>query len=104
MSNDSPLSGAAISGPSAVYEYDMATWTASATGGFPPITYSGEIVVNGLVVHSGTGESVSYTNRGYWTDGPSFYVGVTARDATGATRSTSQLVSVLLCDGSQGPC
>lgn len=104
VSDEALLSELYLSGPTSVYEYDSATWTVTAAGGFAPITYTWEIVVNGLVVHTETGPSVTYTNRGYWTDGPSFWVGVTARDATGATRSTSQSVAIDMCSDPTEPC
>lgn len=104
VSDEALLSELYLSGPTSVYEYDSATWTVAAAGGFAPITYTWEIVVNGLAVHTATGPSVTYTNRGYWTDGPSFWVGVTARDATGATRNTSQSVAITMCSDPTEPC
>lgn len=104
VSDEALLSGLSLSGPSTVYEYDVGTWTVTSQGGTAPITYDWQILVNGGVVYTGTGSSFSYTNRGYWTDGPSFWVGVTAREAGGRTRSTGQSVAVVMCQDPTEPC
>lgn len=73
-----------ISGPSAVFYNDPATWTAFASYGTAPYTYTW--YRNGVQVGTGSTYSVVVTG--------SFTLAVTVRDASGASASASKSVTV----------
>ncbi len=74
-----------ISGPSAVFYNDPATWTALASYGITPYTYTW--YRNGVQVGTGSTYSIVAT-------GGSFTLAVTVRDASGASASASKSVTM----------
>lgn len=85
---------ASISPPSAVQPFATCTWTASASGGTAPYTFSWTAAGT-----SGSGPYFDYTNAA--TDGGSFTIQVNVTDATGLAGFATKTVAV---SSSAPPC
>jgi subtilisin family serine protease len=84
-----------VSGPFRVNGCEGAVWTATQTGGVPPITYGW--TVEGYSQNTGTDNHLYYTNTG---SAPSIFVQVTATDSRGVVATSSNFKTNVTLPGS----
>jgi serine protease len=83
-----------VTGPSSRNGCTSATWTATTTGGIPPMTY--QWTVEGNAFDTGPNNQLTYTNSG---EAASIFVTATATDATGGSKSSSPFKTNIVLPG-----
>jgi pimeloyl-ACP methyl ester carboxylesterase len=90
-----PVTAVRVSGPTRVNGCQGATWTATATGGTAPISYTW--TVENETIDTGTSSGLAYTNTGTQY---SIFVRVTAKDANNTSVTSSSFKTNVTLPGS----